>query len=93
MECFCLRKNYFAKILNYAKNVFSIEKGLSNLTDARNNPTYTTAQVVLPVLLAFILRLRSFNELNNMLKENEFRNILPKGIKLPKIDARYIESD
>ena len=68
-------------------NVFNIETSLNKLRDKRNNPTYTTAQVVLPVLLAFILRLRSFNELNNMLKENEFRNILPKGIKLPKIDA------
>jgi hypothetical protein len=37
--------------------------------------------------MGFLLRLRSFNELNNMIKGNEFGNILPKGIKPPQIDA------
>ena len=53
----------------------------------RKNPTYKTHQVILPVLLGFILRVRSFNELNNMIVAEEFKNILPRGMKLPKIDA------
>jgi hypothetical protein len=57
------------------------------LTDKRKNPKYSTAQAIMPVLVGFLLRVRSFNELNCMIKENEFKNILPKGIKLPKIDA------
>jgi hypothetical protein len=57
------------------------------LTDERKNLSFGTGQVVLPVLTGFLLRIRSFNELNNMIKENEFNNILPKGIKLPQIDA------
>ncbi len=38
-------------------------------------------------MLGFILRVRSFNELNNMIVAEEFKNIIPRGIKLPKIDA------
>jgi hypothetical protein len=82
-----LRKNYFAKIVNYIKKVFNIERSLNKLKDARKNPTYKTAQAVLPVLIGFLLRVRSFNELNNMIKCDEFKNILPKGMKLPQIDA------
>lgn len=74
-------------MLNYIKKVFHIEKGLSKLTDGRKNPRYTTAQAVMPVMMAFLLRVRSFNTLNNMIKCDEFRNTLQRGMKLPKIDA------
>jgi hypothetical protein len=78
---------YFVKIIKYIKRVFNIDKSLSKLTDQRKNPKYTTAQAVMPVLMGFLMRVRSFNTLNSMIKDNEFKNILPKGIKLPKIDA------
>lgn len=85
-ECF-LRKNYFAKIVKYIKDVYNIDKLLSKIKDGRKNPSYKTGQVILPVLLGFLLRIRSFNELNNMISADEFKSILPKGMKLPKIDA------
>jgi hypothetical protein len=88
-----LRKNYFAKIIKYMKKVYNIDRNLERLTDGRKNPTYKTNQVILPVLSGFLLRIRSFNELNNMLKTNEFKDLLPKGIKLPKIDAIRFLSD
>ncbi len=87
MGVYFLRKNYFLKLVKYIKNVYQIEKSLKRITDGRINPTYNTFQVVLPVLLGFILRIRSFNELNNMIKDNEFRNVVPNGVKLPKIDS------
>ena len=82
-----MRKNYFAKIVKYMKKVYPIESGLKNLKDTRVDPTYKTEQSILPVLLGFILRIRSFNELNQMLNNNEFDKVLKRGIKLPKIDA------
>jgi hypothetical protein len=85
-RCF-LRRNYFAKIVKYMKNVYKIKQKFKRLTDGRKNPKYKTHLAILPVLLGFILRVRSFNELNNMIKEKEFNNVLPKGLKLPKIDA------
>ncbi len=82
-----MRKNYFAKLVNYTKKVLNIEKCLNELKDGRKKPTYTTEQVVLPVLMGFLLRTRSFNNLNNMIKDNDFKNIILRGMKLPKIDA------
>jgi len=67
-----MRKNYFAKLVKYMKNVYHIERGLYKLSDRRLNPTYSTGQVILPVLLGFLLRIKSFNELNLIIKNNEF---------------------
>jgi len=46
------------------KNVYHIESEPNKLTDLRVNPTYDTAQVITLVLLGFLLRMKSFNELN-----------------------------
>jgi predicted transposase YbfD/YdcC len=69
------------------KNVYHIEHGLNRLSDGRVNPTYSTGQVILPVLLGFLLRIKSFNELNLMIKSNEFSKLFPRGTKLPQVDA------
>jgi transposase len=60
---------------------------LSKLTDARANPTYKTEQVIMIVLLGFLLRIKSFNELNFMIKKNEFCKLFPRGTQLPQIDT------
>jgi predicted transposase YbfD/YdcC len=39
------------------------------------------------VLLGFLLRIKSFNELNLMIKNNEFSRMIPRREKLPKIDT------
>lgn len=82
-----MRKNYFAKLVRYMKNVYNIESGLNKLTDGRINPTYDTAQVVTLVLFGFILRIKSFNELNLMIKNNEFNKLFSSGTRLPLIDT------
>jgi predicted transposase YbfD/YdcC len=82
-----MRKNYFVKLVNYLKNVYHIERGLNKLSDGRTNPTYSTGKVVMPVLFGFLLRIKSFNELSLMIKNHEFRQLFPRGTKLPQIDA------
>ena len=82
-----MRKNYFSKLVKYIKNVYHIERGLNKLSDGRINPTYSTGQVILPVLFGFLLRIKSFNELNLMIKNNEFSKLVPRGTKLPQVDA------
>ncbi|KLU64482.1 transposase DDE domain protein [Desulfosporosinus acididurans] len=82
-----MRKNYFVKLVNYMKNVYQIDHGLNQLSDGRVNPTYCTGQVILPVLFGFLLRIKSFNELNFMIKNYEFTKLFPRGTKLPQIDA------
>jgi hypothetical protein len=39
------------------------------------------------VLLGFLFRIKSSNELNFMIKNNEFRKLFPLGTKLPLIDT------
>ncbi len=75
------------KLVRYMKNVYHIEAGLNKLTDSRVNTTYNTAQVITPVLFGFLLRIKSFNELGCMLKENEFNKLFTRGTKLPKVDT------
>jgi len=82
-----LRINYFTKLINNIKIFYIIEQGLNKLTDGRVNPTYKTSQVIFPLLIGFLLRIKSMNELNYMLKEEEFKNILPKGTKVPQVDT------
>ena len=82
-----MRKNYFVKLVRYMKNVYHLERGLNKLSDGRVNPTFSTGQVILPVLFGFLLRIKSFNELNFMIKNHEFSQLFPRGTKLPQIDA------
>ena len=82
-----MRKNYFAKLIKYMKNVYHIEHGLNKLSDGRFNPTYSTGQVILPVFFVFLLRIKSFNELNLMIKNNEFIKLFSRGTKQPQVDA------
>ncbi len=82
-----MRNNHFTKLMKYMKNVFSIDKGLSQLTDARVNPKYKTGQVILPLLLGLLLRIESMNELKFMLAENEFSNVIKRGTEMSQIDT------
>jgi hypothetical protein len=51
MECFVLRKNYFAKIINYIKKVYVIGKSISRLADGRKSQTYSTGEAAVSLQL------------------------------------------
>jgi len=82
-----MRFNYFAKLLKYMKNVYHIERGINKLSDGRKYPKYKTTQVIIPLLIGFMFRIKSMNELKLMLYENEFRNVFSRNIELPQIDT------
>ena len=82
-----MRDNYFYKLIKYIKNVYHIEEKINKLKDGRVNPSYKTANVVLPVLFGFLFRIQSLNELNCMLKEKEFKNVFPRRMILPLVDT------
>ena len=69
------RNNYFIKLIKYIKNVYHIDKEIMQITDKRKNPTYKTSQIISLVLTGFLLRIQSFNQLNNMIKTDEFNNV------------------
>ena len=64
-----------------------MERGVSKLSDRRKYPKYKTSQIIFPLLIAFMLRIKSMNELKLMLYENEFRNVFSRNISLPQIDT------
>jgi hypothetical protein len=82
-----MRSNYFAKLIKYMKNVYHIERHINKLSDGRKNPKHKTSQIVIPLLLGFMIRIKSLNELKLMLYENEFRNVFPRRTELPQIDT------
>ena len=82
-----MRKNYFAKLVKYMKNVYRIDNLFNKLKDARFHPKYKTGQALMPLLLGLLLRIKSMNELKFMIKENEFAKTFPRGTNLPQIDT------
>ncbi len=73
--------------MTYMKNVYHIDRQIEQITDNRLNPTYKTSQIISLILVGFLLRIRSFNQLNFMIKAGEFNNIYARRDKVPKIDA------
>jgi len=80
-----MRKNYFAKLVNYMKNVYHIDRLFNKLEDIRVNPKFKTGQALMPLLLGLLLRIKSMNELKFMIKENEFAKAFPRGKELAQI--------
>ena len=50
-------------LLAYMKKVYKVENTLGKLSDNRVNSTYRTSEAILPVLLGFLVRIQSLNEL------------------------------
>ena len=82
-----MRKNYFAKLMNYIKNVYNIDRLFNKIEDGRVNPRFKTGLTIMPLLLGLLLRISSINQLKFMIKENEFAKAFPRGKALPQIDT------
>jgi hypothetical protein len=54
-----MRKNYFAKLMNYMKNVYNIDRLFNKLEDSRVNPKYKTGHALMPLLLGLLLRIKA----------------------------------
>ena len=77
--------NYLKQFIKYSEKVYKIEDSLTQLEDTRRKPSYSTEEVVTPVLLGFIMRIQSFNELKYMLKSNDFQPVIKSKMKSPRI--------
>lgn len=82
-----MKKSYLRKLIQYMKKVFKIEDKLNQLKDTRVNPSYSTAEGIVPVLLGFLIRMQSFSELKYRLKSNDFKGVISRKMKLPQIDT------
>jgi len=82
-----MRKSYLRKLLEYMKKVHEIENRLGRLNDNRVNPTYSTTEAILPVLLGFLVRIQSLNELKYKIQSKDFQGVISRKTKLPQIDV------
>lgn len=82
-----MRDNYFVKLIKYIKNVYNIDKQIEHISDKRLNPTYKAPQITSLVLTGFLLRIKSFNQMNFMIKTGEFNNIVSSKNEVPRIDS------
>ena len=71
-----MRKCYLRMLLAYMKKVYKIEDTLNRLKDNRVNPTYRTSEAILPVLLRFLVRIQSLNELKHRTKSKDFKGLI-----------------
>jgi hypothetical protein len=78
---------YLKKFLGYINNVYNIGGKIKRLKDKRQNRRIPTANIALVVLLGFMLKIRSFNQLDDWLENGDFKNLVPKKTRLPRIDA------
>ncbi len=57
---------------------------MEHITDKRVNPKYKTSKVISIVLTGFLLRIKSFNQMNFMIKAGDFNNNALVGNRVPK---------
>lgn len=74
-------------MIKYIKNVYHIDSQIEYVTDNRVNPTYETSEIISLVLIGFLLRVQSFNQLNCMIKSGEFDTMVFCNDRVPKVDT------
>ncbi len=82
-----MRKSYLRMLLAYTKKVYKIEDTLNKLKDNRVNPTYRTSEAILPVLLGFLVRIQSLNELKHKIRSKDFNGVVSRKTKQPQINV------
>jgi len=82
-----LNKGYLKNLLHYLSSVYDLGGKIKQLRDNRTNPKITTNSIAFILLIGFMLKIRSFNQLDDWLEHNDFKRIIPRKMSLPRIDA------
>ena len=73
------------QFLHYITSVFGIGGFLAKVTDGRSRPKIKTQQVMMALLMSAVLRVPSLNQLEHLLRSNQFRMLLgQRAAKHPK---------
>jgi Transposase DDE domain len=78
---------WLGQLLTYVSTVYGIGKKIKMAKDERKKPQILASTVFCIVLLGFLFRMESFNQLNGWIRVGRFRKLLPKGTRVPFIDA------
>ena len=82
-----MSNGYLRNLLHYLSNVYDLGGEIKKLRDNRTNPKITTSAIAFTLLIGFMLKIRSFNQLDDWLEHNDFKRIAPRKMRLPRIDA------
>ena len=82
-----MSKGFLRNLLQYLSSVYDLGGKIKKLRDNRANPKITTSTIAFTLLIGFMLKIRSFNQLDDWLEHNDFRRIVPRKMRLPRIDA------
>jgi len=80
-----MNKGYLKTLLKYISNVHDLGKKINSLKDKRQNSIIKTKAVAISLLIGFMVSIRSFNKLDDYLENKDFRKLVPKKMKLPRI--------
>jgi len=75
--------------MDYINKVYGVARYARQIRDGRKRRSIKTSVVAYLLIFAFQFRISSFNEMKYYMEENKqrFKNLFPKGTRLPKIDA------
>jgi len=82
-----MNKGYLKTLLKYISNVYNLSEKINTLKDNRKNSRISTKAISFALLIGFMVKIRSFNQLDDYLEHNDFRKLVPKKVRLPRIDA------
>ncbi|MDD4428958.1 MAG: hypothetical protein PHG64_11285 [Paludibacter sp.] len=82
-----MSKKYLRSLLHYVSAVYDLNANINKLKDNRPNPKITTATISFRVFFGFMLKIRSFNKLDDYLENHDFQKLVPRNTILPRIDA------
>lgn len=82
-----LNKDYLRKLIHYLSSVYNIDENIKKIKDSRTNPKIPTSSIAISLLIGFMLKIRSFNQLDDWLEHNDFKRIVARKMRFPRIDA------
>jgi hypothetical protein len=80
-----MNKGYLKTLLKYISNVYDFGKKINSLKDKRKNTRISTKAVAFSLIIGFMISIRSFNKLDDYLENKDFRKLVPRKMKLPRI--------
>lgn len=80
-------KQWAKQMLLYISKVYDLAEMLKSAFDGRTRPQIQPAAVFFSVLLGFLFRMSSLEQLERWCRSGRFRKLVPRGMRLPSVDT------
>lgn len=82
-----MAKQWAKQMLLYISKVYDLGGMLKSAFDERPRPQIQPAAVFFSVLLGFLLRMSSLEQLERWCRSGRFQKLVPRGMRLPSVDT------